>query len=165
MRGITLIGMPGAGKSTVGRLLAEKLGFAFIDLDNLIRDKEGKSHSQIISEHGDQELVRLEESHTLNLNLENTVFAPGGSIVYSPAAMGKLTRETLIIYLSVPIGVIEKNIGDQIDHRGIVGLSGRGLEGVFDERRPFYEKYAHFQVDCGNRDAASIADQVSSLIA
>ncbi|MDO8467082.1 MAG: shikimate kinase [bacterium] len=156
--------MPGSGKSTIGRLLAEKIGFSFVDLDNLIRDREGKTHTQIILEKGDKELVRLEEFYTATLNLEKTVFAPGGSIVYSPAAMEKLRQETVAIYLSTPIDVIRKNLGDQIEQRGIVGLRGRGLEGVFAERSPLYEKYAHFTVDCGSKSAEEVCDAVAGLI-
>src|SRR3972149_6935474 len=148
MKGITLIGMPGVGKSTIGRLLAEKIGFSFVDLDNLIRDREGRTHAQIAQEKGDSELSRLEEFYTLGLNLEKTVFSPGGSIVYLPKAMEKLRRETLVIYLSAPIDVIRKNLGDRIDERGIVGLKEKGLGGIFSERAPLYEKFAHQSINC-----------------
>ncbi len=165
MSGITLIGMPGSGKSTIGRLLAAKIGFAFVDLDNLIRDKEMKTHAQIAKERGDAELSRLEEVYTLRLNLEKTVFAPGGSIVYSPTAMEKLRRDTKIFYLAVSAEEISRRLGDQLHHRGIIGLEERGLAGIFSERLPLYERYAHMRIDCGNKDAAAIVKQVSSLIA
>lgn len=164
-RGITLIGMPGSGKSTVGRILADRLGFNFIDLDNLIRDKEGKSHSDIAEEKGDSELSRLEEVYTLGLNFDKTVFAPGGSIVYSSAAMEKLRQETSVIYLLTSIDAIRKNLGDGINQRGIIGFKEKGLEGVFAERRPLYEKYAHFTFDCGSKSAEEVSEAVAGLIA
>ena len=155
--------MPGVGKSTIGRLLAGKIGFAFLDLDNLIRDSEGKTHAQIAQERGDQELSRLEESHTLKANLEKTVFAPGGSIVYSALAMEKLCRETLVIYLSAPLSVISDRLGEQVSARGIVGFVEKGLAGVFAERAPLYEKYAHRRIECGAETAGQLADKIAAL--
>lgn len=164
MKGITLIGMPGAGKSTIGRLLAEKIGFSFIDLDNLIRDREGKTHAQIAREKGDSELSRLEEMYTLGLDLEKTVFAPGGSIVYLPEAMAKLRNETKVIYLVVSPEDIASRLGDQLEQRGIIGLREKGLSGIFSERAPLYERYAHLKIDCGKKDATAVVELVSSLI-
>ncbi|MEK7640578.1 MAG: shikimate kinase [Patescibacteria group bacterium] len=162
-KGITLIGMPGVGKSTIGRLLAAKIGFSFVDLDNLIRDSEGKTHSQIAKEKGDAELTRLEEFYTRGLNLERTVFSPGGSIVYSESAMEKLCRETNVIYLSAPLATIEQRLGDGIAGRGIVGFAEKGLAGVFLERQPLYEKYAHRKIECDTETAEQLADRISSL--
>ncbi|TSC81839.1 MAG: shikimate kinase [Parcubacteria group bacterium Gr01-1014_19] len=155
--------MPGVGKSTIGRLLAGKIGFAFLDLDNLIRDSEGKTHAQIASERGDRELSRLEESYTLKANLEKTVFAPGGSIVYSELAMEKLCRETQVIYLAADLAVISQRLGDQIAERGIVGFAEKGLAGVFAERASLYEKYAHRKVECGAETAEQLAEQLAHL--
>jgi shikimate kinase len=82
-KGITLIGMPGSGKSTIGKLLAKKSDRKFIDLDILIKVKSGKSHTDILAEQGDSALLKLEEFYTLGLDFTDTVFSPGGSIVYS----------------------------------------------------------------------------------
>ena len=164
MRGITLIGMPGAGKSTIGRMLAGRLGFSFVDLDNLIRDETGKTHAQIAKENGDAELSRVEEFYTLGLNFEKTVFAPGGSIVYLPEAMKKVVADSRVIYLDVPLAEIENRLGDEIADRGIVGLKEKGLAGVFAERRPLYEKYAHDRIDCSNLKPEEVCDRLVSLL-
>ncbi len=163
-KGITLIGMPGAGKSTIGRMLATRLGFSFVDLDNLIRDREGKTHSQIAREKGDAELSRLEEFYTLGINLEKTVFAPGGSIVYLPLAMEKITAETKVIYLDTPLEMIAENLGYQIDQRGIIGLKEKGLAGVFAERRPLYERYAYDRINCRGLKPDEICERLASLL-
>lgn len=157
-KGITLIGMPGSGKSTIGRLLAGRLGFTFVDLDNLIRDKEGKTHAQIAREKGDAELSRLEEFYTLGLNFENTVFAPGGSIVYSSGAMEKLRRDTEIIYLKLPLAEIGSRLSGNLETRGIVGLKEKGLDGLFAERSVLYEKFAHWSVNCSGLSEDQIID-------
>ncbi len=155
--------MPGVGKSTIGRLLAAKIGFAFLDLDNLIRDGEGKTHAQIALQRGDQELSRLEELYTLETNLDKTVFAPGGSIVYSEPAMEKLRRDTRVIYLSAPLSVIHERLGDQIAERGIVGFAEKGLAGVFAERQPLYERYAHYRVECGTASVEELVERIAAL--
>src|SRR3989344_8595530 len=114
MNGITLIGMPGSGKSTVGKILAEKLSYQFIDLDKLILEKEGKSHDRILAEKGEQALKKTEERLTLELNIAKTIFAPGGSIVYSYPAMEKLAKESQIFYLYLPLEEIKKRLGGKI---------------------------------------------------
>ena len=156
MKGITLIGMPGAGKSTIGKMLAERLGHNFVDLDILIKEKEGRSHADILEQDGTETLLAAEEKHTLGLNLEKTVFAPGGSIVYSPRAMEKISGETILIYLSLPLSEIKRRLGKNIHSRGIVGLKEKGLASLFNERTPLYQNAAHFVID-----SASLTDEAA----
>lgn len=164
MKGITLIGMPGSGKSTVGKLLANRLNLNFVDLDLLIKEKTGKTHQEILKEKGEQDFIRLEEALTLPLNLDKTVFSPGGSIIYSPAAMAKLMRETNIFYLNLPLEEIKKRLGENIDYRGIVGLKEKGIEGLFEERVPVYQSCAHHTLDCYGFDEKRIADGILWLL-
>lgn len=147
-KGITLIGMPASGKSTIGKLLAKKLGWKFIDLDILIKVQGGKSHADILAEQGDSALLNLEEFYTLGLNLADTVFSPGGSIVYSARAMEKLGKETEIIYLNLPMEEIRRRLGAAINDRGIVGLREKGLEKLYEERDSLYRQYSHRVIDC-----------------
>lgn len=160
MRGITLIGMPGAGKSTIGKMLARKLKFRFVDLDILIKEKEGRSHAKILEEDGAKELLRLENLHTLDSDLSKTVFSPGGSIIYSKPAMEKLEKETSVFYLDMPLGKIRRRLGKNLNTRGIVGLKEKGLEGLFNERAPLYKKYAHYIINCSVIGDKTIANEI-----
>ncbi|HUZ92799.1 MAG TPA: shikimate kinase, partial [Candidatus Paceibacterota bacterium] len=94
--GITLIGMPGSGKSTIGKLLSKRLSFRFIDLDLFIKEKGGESHDTIANVQGESALLGLEEKYALALDLDRAVFSPGGSIIYSKKAMEKLRKETAV---------------------------------------------------------------------
>ena len=164
MKGITLIGMPGAGKSTIGKKLAKKLKFKFVDLDILIKDKDGKSHTSVLEGQGEKKLLSLESQYTLALNLEKTVFSPGGSIVYSPVAMEKLRNETTIIYLDLPISIIKKRLGKNINQRGIVGLAEKGLDGLFSERTPLYLSAAHYVIPCVNLSDEKVINKIHEIL-
>src|SRR3989338_7611659 len=121
-KGITLLGMPGSGKSSVGKQLSVKLNWQHLDLDDYIRDRQQVPHYQILAEKGDEALLALENQYTLELDLNNTVFSPGGSIVYSPQAMEKIRRDTLIVLLEAPLEEVIKRVGPNLDNkRGIVG--------------------------------------------
>lgn len=188
MKGITLIGMPGAGKSTIGKTLADRLGFQFVDLDVLICEKEGRSHDQISREKGDAELMRLEEKYTLELDFSCflhsrgrfriaevpakrgvearcscTVFSPGGSIVYSPRAMEKLRAETTVVYLELPLLEIENRLGNGAATRGIVGLSEKGLGGLFEERASLYQSFAHQTINCFGLNDKTIVEKIANF--
>ena len=164
MKSITLIGMPGVGKSTIGRILAERLGFKFVDLDVLIYDKEGKSHDVVARESGDHKLMELENKYTLELDLTNTIFSPGGSIVYSPQAMEKLQNETNIIYLDLPLEELKGRLSHNLETRGIVGLTEKGLDGLFAERTPLYRKFAHHIVDCLGLNEEEIINRINEVL-
>lgn len=164
MQSITLIGMPGAGKSTIGKKLAQQSEFNFVDLDALIKEKTDTSHDEIAREQGDSALMRMEESYTLGLNLAKTIFSPGGSIVYSVPAMEKLRQETKIIYLELPLSEIKKRIGRIAEMRGIVGLAEKGLDGLFAERVPLYEKFAHHTINCQNLTEDEILQSINAIL-
>lgn len=148
MRGVTLIGMPASGKSTIGKLLAEHLKWKFIDLDELIGDREGMDVNEILQKKGEKELMRLETDYTLKQDFSDVVFSPGGSIIYSDEAMGKLKKETTIIYLETPLEEIKKRINRHRRKQAIVGLKEKGIDKVFEERAPIYESKADYVIDC-----------------
>jgi len=164
MKGITLIGMPGSGKSTIGRILAEKLGWHFVDLDILIKEKEGRSHSEILEQEGERALLALEERHALSLDFQDTVFSPGGSIIYSKAAMEKLKDVTIIFYLDLPFQEIESRLGEGVKDRGIVGLRDKTLKELFEERAVHYRLAAHHIFDCHGFNEKKIADGIMWLM-
>lgn len=164
MKGITLIGMPGSGKSTIGRLLAQQLMARFIDLDALICEKEKKSHSQIMKENGEKELLKLEEIYTLGLDFASLVFSPGGSIIYSPKAMEKIKKESKVVYLEVPLKEIKKRLGREAKNRGIVGLAEKGIDGLFLERTPLYRNCADTIINCSGLSVKEIIGKINEIL-
>ncbi len=164
MKGLTFIGMPGAGKSAVGKRIAQRLGMKFIDLDDYILETQGMSHHEIMVQKGEPALIKLEDDLTLGLNLADTIFSPGGSIVYSKKAMEKLKKETIIVYLVVPLEIVKRNSGDKINRNGIIGLAGKGIEGLYNERTPLYDACADIKVDCQETDLREKVEKVYKII-
>ena len=162
---ITLIGMPGSGKSSIGREVARILEYDFVDIDQLIRKKAGLPLQDIIDAKGDEALVQLEEKVVLGLSIgDGIVISPGGSIVYSDKAMDRLKEKTIIIFLHTPLSRVKQQINNQ-DSRGIVGLKGRSFEKLFAERFPLYQKYADMSIDIGDRDTiSSVAAKIVEAI-
>ncbi len=138
---IVLIGMPGVGKSTVGVLLAKRLGLGFIDTDIHIQQREGLSLQSLIAAHGAAAFCRIEERHIRSLSLERHVIAPGGSVVYSPAAMAHLKAGGLTIHLDITAARLQRRL-DDVDARGVVIAPGQTIAGLYAERRPLYLGYA-----------------------
>lgn len=144
---ITLIGMPGSGKSTVGKALAQRLGYSFVDIDKLIEEKELLPLQDILDKLGDEKFLELEEEVVLGLNgLYNSIISPGGSIVYMEKAMKHLGNNSTIVYLDVPLQVIKGRLSAS-PKRGIVRGS---VEDVFAERSKLYQKYADFTIPADN---------------
>ncbi|MBS7008964.1 shikimate kinase [Anaerostipes sp.] len=141
-----LIGMPGAGKSTIGVLLAKALGAEFIDTDLVIQQKTGKLLKDIISEEGNERFKQIEEDVNASVEAENSVIAPGGSAIYSPRAMEHFKEIGTVIYLKLSYAAVSERLGDLAD-RGVVLDSGQTLYDLYHERIPLYEKYADITVD------------------
>lgn len=159
MKNIVLIGMPGAGKTTIGNLLSKKLDMTFIDTDSLIKQKSGKSPQQIIDEKGIDEILSMEEKVVMDLNLKNFVVSTGGSVVYSSKAVNHLKSNGLIVYLKSDYPNIEKRIRN-LKTRGIVFKDGQDLKGVYNERSPLYEKYADITIDCSNKNINEVLETI-----
>ncbi|MGB3908167.1 MAG: shikimate kinase [Methanomethylovorans sp.] len=162
---ITLIGMPGSGKTSIGKEVARVLEYDFVDIDKLIRKKSGLSLQDIIDSQGDGALVQMEEEIVLGLGIaDDMVISPGGSIVYSDKAMTLLKERSIIIFLHTPLSRVQRQINNQ-DSRGIVGLKGRSLEKLFAERFPLYQKYADMSINIGDRDTiASVTAKIVEAI-
>lgn len=159
MNNITLIGMPGAGKSTVGIVLAKVLGFDFIDSDLLIQKEEGKLLWQIIEEQGSDGFARIEERVNSSINVSHTVIATGGSVVYSEAAMNHLREISTVVYLKVACHTLTRRLGD-LSKRGVTFRPGQTLQDLYAERIPLYEKYAHVTVSLDNYDVQDAVHQI-----
>ncbi len=165
-KSITLIGMPTSGKSTIGKLVADKLGWDFIDLDDLIKEKSGKSYDEILEKDGEKKLLNLENQYTLEINFEGSdiIFSPGGSLIYSAEAMEKVAKETKIIYIELPLKEIEIRLGLRPVKGGIVGLKEKGLKKLFEERDVAYRKFADHIIKADNLSEEELVIKVLKLI-
>lgn len=141
MRNIILIGMPGCGKSTVGVVLAKKLGYRFIDSDLVIQEQYNKTLEELIEERGDAGFIQLENDVNCLISPEKTVIATGGSVVYGEDAMRHFNEIGTVIYLEVPEKDLEKRLGS-LKERGVVSNGKATVKEIFDDRRKLYEKYA-----------------------
>ncbi len=161
---IVLIGMPGAGKSTVGVVLAKKLGFRFIDSDLVIQEKYGKLLSELIAECGEDGFLEIENRVNASLEGRNCVIATGGSVVYGKEAMEHLRSIGKVIYLKLPYREIERRLGD-LAARGVVLKEGQTLKSLYEERVPLYEEYAHITVSCNHKMIRQVAEEIAAIAA
>ncbi|OHB32516.1 MAG: shikimate kinase [Desulfuromonadaceae bacterium GWC2_58_13] len=158
---ITLIGMPGAGKSTVGIILAKVLSFGFIDTDVLIQINRRKSLQQILDESDHFNLRRVEEEEILKLNVDRHVIATGGSAVYSEKAMAHLGGISTVVFLEVDFDEIERRIKN-FATRGIAKAKNQSFRELFEERQALYQRYAEIRVDANRLSQEELAEQIAS---
>ena len=149
-RNVTLIGMPGAGKSTVGVVLAKILGYHFLDSDLEIQEQTGKLLHELITEHGDEGF----------LEIENQV---NGSAVFGEDAMKHLQEISTVVYLRLPYKSLKRRLGD-LKKRGVVLKPGQTLKDLVDYRTPYYEKYADLIVDEENLDIRGVVERIVSAL-
>jgi len=159
---ITLIGMPGAGKSTIGIILAKNLGLGFIDTDILIQITHQQTLQQIIDASDHLNLRAIEEKEILKLDIDHHVIATGGSVVYSEHAMMHLARISKIVYLEIGLDVMKRRLFN-VKTRGIAKAKGMTLEEMFQERQALYQKYAQITIDCNARDQETLAAQIAKM--
>lgn len=160
MNNVILIGMPGAGKSTVGVVLAKKLGYSFMDSDLIIQKQTGKLLHQLIEERGEAGFLVLENEINAALNPEHCVIATGGSAIYGQEAMEHLKKTGSVVYLRLPFEELEDRLGD-LHQRGVVLKEGFTLLDLYKERIPLYEKYADFTIDCDQKRIREIVEEIS----
>ena len=160
---LTLIGMPGAGKSTVGIILAKNLSFGFIDTDVLIQINQQKSLQQILDESDHLNLRNIEEREIMKLNIRSHVIATGGSAAYSTNAMSHLLNISKVIFLEVSFEEIERRIHN-FKTRGIAKTEDQTFRDLYDERQSLYKKYADIIIDCNRSDQEEIAIRIAESI-
>lgn len=151
MNNITLIGMPGAGKSTIGVVLAKVLGYQFLDSDLLIQKQEKRRLSEIIEEEGYKGFIDVENRVNASIEAENTVIATGGSVVYCEEAMEHLKSIGTVVYLKLSLNALSKRLGN-LKGRGVLLREGQNLTDLYEERTPLYEKYADIVIDEEGKD-------------
>ena len=160
---VVLIGMPGAGKSTVGVVLAKRLRLDFLDTDVLLQASENASLQEIINERGIEEFGRIEERILRNLDVGGTVIATGGSAVYSEKGMNALKKRGAVVFLDLPLAALEDRIKD-MDSRGLVIAPGESLSDLYAKRLPLYRKWADHTLDCRKKSMEVIASEIESLL-
>ena len=157
---IVLIGMPGAGKSTVGVVLAKRLGYRFIDSDLVIQDTHGKLLHELIEEHGVEGFWQIENDVNAGLNVEKSIIATGGSVIYGKEAMEHLGEIGTIVYLKLSYEEIKDRLGD-LNARGVTLMPGQTLADLYEERTPMYEKYAHVTIECDGKMLREIVKEIA----
>ena len=156
---VVLIGMPGAGKSTLGVLLAKAIGYDFLDTDLVIQRKAGMRLGSYLASRGYQALRQLEAEVICALDHAGTVIATGGSAVYSQAAMQHLRANGRVVYLQCALDVLDQRIAS-MDERGIAAPSGQTLADVQAERIPLYEQFAEITVEVGSENMDSTLGKI-----
>ena len=161
MNNIILIGMPGSGKSSIGVVLAKKIGFGFIDSDLVIQQREGMTLERIIEKHGDAGFIQIENEVNCSISPHHTVIATGGSAVYGKEAMEHLRQIGTVIYLKLDYADIDRRLSD-IKGRGVVLKDGQTLKDLYDERVVLYEKYADITIA---EDGLNVEQTIEKIVA
>ena len=159
MNNIVLIGMPGAGKSTVGVLLAKTLGYAFLDTDLVIQEREGRLLQDLVDELGVEAFLDREAAAICSVDCDRTVIATGGSVVCRDGAMEHLKDLGRIVYLQLPLEELERRLHN-ISTRGIAMAPGETLAHIYDYRAPLYRKYADLTVAVDRQTLEETVEQV-----
>ena len=161
MDNIILIGMPSSGKSTLGRQLAKRLGYAFLDTDDVIKERNGCPLQAIIDRDGLDAFLRREEEAVCSVHPHHTVIATGGSVVYSPKAMAHLQTLGTVVYLAISYHTLLRRIGDP-RARGVAIAPGKTFRDLYEERVPLYERYAALTLE--EIDGSTAAQTVQRLV-
>lgn len=160
MKNIVLIGMPAVGKSTVGVVVAKRLGYEFVDTDLLIQKQEKRLLKEIIAQEGNDGFLEIENQVNRDLDVENAVIAPGGSVVYCEEAMEHYKKTGTVVYLKVSYETIDRRI-QNAKSRGVVLKEGQTLKDLYEERVCLFEKYADYTI-C--EDGLTIEETIGNVL-
>ena len=152
--------MAGAGKSTVGPLLAQALQISFVDTDDLIAASRKASLQQVLDSLGQAEFQALEEEVLLSINLRDHVIATGGSVIYSRAGMEHLRQIAAIIWLDVELAVLEKRVNN-LDSRGLVNPDGMSFAELYQQRQGLYRQFADLRINCTGHTPREIVEKIA----
>ncbi len=160
---LILIGMPGAGKSTVGVILAKRLGYQFIDTDLVIQTQEQCRLQEIIDRQGLEAFRKIEEQTLLRLQTTRCVIATGGSVIYSQQGVESIGKTGRLVYLKVPLTELQQRIAD-MGQRGLVMGKEQSFADLFSERTPLYERFAELTIDCNGLNAEQVAAEIETQL-
>lgn len=164
MDNIILIGMPGSGKSSAGRVLAKQLGMEFLDVDPLIEAREGAPLQRLLDNHGVEAFLDMEGAAIRSVNCAHTVIAPGGSCICREDAMEHLRKLGTVVYLKLSYAEVEGRIHNMAD-RGIALQPGQTLADVYDYRTSLYERYTHLTVEADGQSLAQTVEAIKLALA
>jgi shikimate kinase len=156
---LVLIGMFGSGKSTVGKVLAARLRYHFLDVDELIERKYRKPLQRVLDQLGVKAFMKMEDETIRSTRSWHSVLSPGGSAVYYPKAMGHLRKLGPRVYLKVSLAQLKKRLPDW-SQRGVVCRGGSTLTALYRERKPLFGRYADYTVETRGKSADRIADEI-----
>ena len=170
VRALFLVGFMGAGKSSVGRVLGERLGWTFVDLDERIERREGRTVAELFRTSGEQKFRRAERAALRELlkELQNgsamIVALGGGAFAQKENAAGIKSFGVPTVFLDAPVAELwgrcqQQRSSQQVDHRPLL-IDAQGFQGLYDARRPGYLK-ASLRMETSGKDAAAVAAEVA----
>ena len=162
MKNIIFIGMPASGKSTIGVVVAKRLGYDFVDTDLLIQKQENRLLKEIIADVGNEGFLAIENQVNRDLQVEHAVISPGGSVIYCKEAMEHFKEIGTIVYLKVSFETINRRISNA-KNRGVVLKEGQTLKDLYEERTKLFETYADYTISEGGLDLEETIDKVLEL--
>ena len=160
---IALIGFMGAGKTAVGKALAEKLGKKFVEMDSLIEQKAGKSIPEIFQQDGEVAFRELEIEVTKEVaKKNNAVIACGGGLVLNKINIDRLRESSTIVYLTASPRVILKRVSGEEGQRPLLEVDNPTLtiSELLRFRKPFYDRAADIKVNTSKLDINAVAEQI-----
>lgn len=160
---LIFIGMPAVGKSTVGVVIAKRLGKKFIDTDLLIQEQEQKLLREIIAEVGEDGFLQIENQVNRDVDVKNAVISPGGSVVYCEEAMKHFQEIGTVVYLSASYSTIKHRIKNP-KKRGVVLKEGQSLRDLYEERVQLFEKYAQITICEDGRTLEETIEEVLEAV-
>jgi shikimate kinase len=156
---LVLVGMPGAGKSTVGIIVAKMTSRGFVDTDVLIQTLQRRTLQAIVDTDGYMALRAIEEAALLGLSVHNHVIATGGSAVYSDRAMQHLASDGCIVFLHATMATLESRVHD-FRTRGLAKRPNQDFTDLFQERMALYARYAAVTVECDGLSHEAVCEQI-----
>ena len=163
MKNIVFIGMPASGKSTVGVVVAKRLGYKFVDTDLVIQEVEKRLLKEIIAEEGNEGVLRIEDRVNAEIQEERAVISPGGSVVYCENAMRHYKETGMIVYLHTSYETISNRLHNA-KNRGVVLKDGQTLKNLYEERTALFERYADLTISEEGRDLEETIEEVLRVL-
>lgn len=163
MKNIVFIGMPASGKSTVGVVVAKRLGYKFVDTDLVIQEVEKRLLKEIIAEEGNEGFLRIEDRVNAEIQEERAVISPGGSVVYCENAMRHYKETGMIVYLHTSYETISNRLHNA-KNRGVVLKDGQTIKDLYEERTALFERYADLTISEEGRDLEETIEEILRVL-